>query len=311
MCGIAGRIMDPEGQVGADLTALMQALAHRGSDSTGYALYGEPLRSGYIVRAVAHDRSRLDEGLEMFTQVALAHGADLTEDPTWDDTDQMHVSVRLVIGDLDVTEWLADADAIGGLEIQSVGRSLEIIKDVGDAESVAAKHGVDAFVGTHGVANARMATESRVSPTASHPFWARPFPDIAIVHNGQLTNYFLLKERLERNGYTFLTENDSELIAVWLSVQLSSGLTLPEALEKSIFDLDGCFTYLISTADQIGMAKDKFAIKPLAAAEIGVSLAIATEEQAVRMVHPDEVPITNYDGPSLVQTWDVPVHAHI
>ena len=94
-------------------------------------------------------------------------------------------------------DWLAiRADHLPSFEIQSVGRSLEIIKDLGDAYSVADKHGVRDFVGTHGVANARMATESKVSPTASHPFWARPFPDVAIVHNGQLTNYYLLKDRL-------------------------------------------------------------------------------------------------------------------
>ena len=47
----------------------------------------------------------------------------------------------------------------------------------------------------------------------------------------------------------------------------SAGATLQQALEQSIDDLDGTFTYLVSTAQGIGMAKDFFATKPLIVAE--------------------------------------------
>ena len=305
MCGIAGRILEQPGLIGVDLVALMQAQAHRGSDSTGFALYGEPRQNSYVVRGVASDRRALDQTLDGFLQTLRAHDSDLIEDPSWDDTTQRHVSLRMIIGELDVRTWLAEADLQEGLEIQSVGRSLEIVKDLGISQDVSLKHNITDFVGSHGIANARMATESRVSPTASHPFWARPFPDIAIVHNGQLTNYFGLKARLQRQGYTFLTENDSELIAVWISDQLSRGLTLEEALHSSVRALDGVFTYIISTPTQIGMAKDRWAIKPLAVFAHEQEMATATEEQAVRKLYTGEVPISNLDGPGYSTTWDV------
>jgi hypothetical protein len=309
MCGIAGRIVAEPGRVGADLVALMEAQVHRGGDSTGFALYGPPRDDGYVVRAVAFDRSRLSAHLDGFIAIARDHGGDLLEEPTWDGTDQPHVSVRLVVADpvSGLRTWLEEADSMPGFELQSVGRSLEIIKDVGSARVVAEKHPVAEYVGTHGIANARMATESRVSPTASHPFWARPFPDVAIVHNGQLTNYWLLKDKLARKGYRFTTDNDSELIAVWISDQMSKGRTLTEALSMSLRALDGVFTYLITTADRLGMAKDRWAIKPLAAVEDGLDLTIATEEQAVRRVHPEEVPVVTFDGPDLTATWEVKV----
>ncbi len=307
MCGIAGRILGSLGTVGTDLVAMMEAMVHRGGDSTGFALYGPRREDGYVVRVVGDDRDRLSDDLETFLDVLRECGADFLEDPTWDDTDQRHVSVRMVVTPPTVAlaDWVARADAITGFEIQSIGRSLEIVKDVGTAEEVAAKHGVEAFVGSHGIANARMATESRVSPTASHPFWARPFPDVAIVHNGQLTNYFLLKDRLTRKGYRFLTENDSELIAVWISDQMAKGHELESALEQSLRALDGVFTYLIATGDRLGMAKDRWAIKPLAAVEDGPDLAIATEEQAVRKVYPREVTVRTFDGPDQTSTWAV------
>lgn len=305
MCGIAGRILREPGPVGTDLVAMMQAMAHRGSDSTGFALYGPTLPEGYVVRIVSKNRRGLDQDLETFHSTLKDHGSDFLSDPTWDGLKQPHVSVRMTIDDPDsgLGEWLEEADAIPGFEIQSVGRSLEIIKDVGNAQEVMEKHDLGKYIGTHGIANARMATESRVYPTASHPFWARPFPDIAIVHNGQLTNYWLTRDRLIRKGYRFFTDNDSEMIAVWISDQMSRGLTLEEALQLSLTEMDGVFTFLAATPHQMGMAKDKWAIKPLAEISENGNMATATEEQAVRKVYRQPHPVINYDGPAEYTTW--------
>lgn len=308
MCGIAGRIAGPDGRVGDALTELMQAQRHRGADSTGFGLYGPARSAGYVIRMVLADRSDLDSCLETFVAASRDGGADLTEDPTWDDLDQTHVSVRAVVEDpaAGFHSWLDRVDHLDGIEIQSVGRSLEIIKDLGDAYTVAEKHGVRDFLGSHGLANARMATESRVSPTAAHPFWARPFPDIAISHNGQLTNYYLLRDRLIRHGYDFKTENDSELIAVWVADQMANGISLEEAIETSKSALDGVFTYILTTEDRLVFAKDRWAIKPLAVVEEAHGgLALATEEQALRRLFVDEVEVINYDGPLQSNLWKV------
>ncbi len=309
MCGIAGRILPDLGRVGEDLVKLMDAQKHRGADSTGFALYGPPLENGYVVRAMAASRSRLDADLDDFRHILKQHCSDFVEEPTWDQSTDRHVSVRMLIRDPDdLARWSTDADEISArIEIQSVGRSLEIIKDTGCAQTVAEKHGVNDMIGSHGLGHARLATESSVVPTASHPFWARPFADVAIVHNGQITNYFTWRERLERSGYHFMTENDSELIAVWISDQMRRGLTQQQALRKSITEIDGVFTYLISDRHSMGFAKDRFAIKPLVIIEGGGEMAAATEEQAVRVIRSDESGVANYDGPGQTQVW--PVHA--
>ena len=49
--------------------------------------------------------------------------------------------------------------------------------------------------------------ESDVKPEAAHPFWATGFADVAIVHNGQITNYWKMRRRLERRGFEFNTDN--------------------------------------------------------------------------------------------------------
>ncbi|MDP9301117.1 MAG: amidophosphoribosyltransferase, partial [Actinomycetota bacterium] len=121
----------------------------------------------------------------------------------------------------------------------------------------------------------------------SHPFWARPFPDISVVHNGQITNYHKLRRRLEQKGHRFATDNDSEVIAVYIADKLESGHSLDEALRASIDDLDGTFAYLISTADGIGLARDQFAMKPLLFAENDEMVVLASEEISIRALFPD------------------------
>lgn len=190
-------------------------------------------------------------------------------------------------------------------EVQSCGRSLEIIKDVGNSQVVAEKYGVRDMIGTHGLGHARLATESSVLPNASHPFWARPFSDVAIVHNGQITDYYTWRAKLERIGYRFLTDNDSELIAIWVSDQMKNGLTLQQALTKSISYIDGVFTFMIAQSGSIGFAKDRFAMKPLVTIQEGNELAAATEEQAVRRIYPGESDVINFDGPRLTSIWNV------
>ncbi|WP_370402153.1 amidophosphoribosyltransferase [Sulfitobacter sp. JB4-11] len=308
MCGIAGRILNAPGKVGYDLVELMHAQEHRGADSTGFAIYGIPRDSGYVVRAMGFERECLSEDLEDFHAILKEHGSDFVDDPTWDDTRTRHYSVRMTITDpVDVARWTKAADEIcERLEVQSVGRSLEIIKDTGGSYDVADKHGVRDMIGTHGLGHARLATESDVRPNASHPFWARPFPDVAIVHNGQITDYYTWRNRLEHKGYRFLTYNDSELIAVWVSDQMKGGLSMEQALSRSIDEIDGVFTFMISRPDKIGFAKDRFAMKPLVVVNENGEIAAATEEQAVRRVfEDDDVSIINYDGPCQKGIWGV------
>ncbi len=307
MCGIAGRILNSPGRVGDDLVDLMAAQSHRGADSTGFAVYGPPRTDGYIVRAMGFDRSAMDSDLADFEKILRQHGSDWLEEPTWNGGTDSHYSVRAVIKDpSDIAQWIKEADAIcERLEVQSLGRSLEIVKDTGDANAVAEKHGVREMVGTHGLGHARLATESSVLPNASHPFWARPFPDVAIVHNGQITDYYTQRDRLERKGYRFMTQNDSELIAVWVSDQMSQGLDKHEALRKSIDSIDGVFTFLITDPTSMGFAKDRFAMKPLVTVESVGQLSAATEEQAVRRIEPEESDVINYDGPSMTRLWPV------
>ena len=180
-------------------------------------------------------------------------------------------------------------------KVVSIGESLDIVKDVGGAHDVDDAYHVAGYSGTHGIGHVRLATESDVTPDASHPFWATGFADVAIVHNGQITNYWKMRRRLEKRGMEFNTDNDSELIAVYLADKLDAGRRRSqEALETSIADLDGTFSFLVSTKDEIGYAKDNLAAKPMVMYEDDELVAIASEEVSLNRLFPGQV--ARHDG---------------
>ncbi len=297
MCGIAGIIYrDGVHDVGRDMTRMLQSMKHRGPDSTGYALYrpngeGDQLVMRYTLADANTPRDfdfvdRLRRHQEEVLARLKAMGAQV-HDVEAETEYAYRATFTLPDGDLkEVTDRIED---IPDAEVLSMGRSLEIVKDLGDAESVAREYDLGGFSGTHGIGHVRMATESDVDISGAHPYWAYPFTDVAVVHNGQLTNYFQWKRRLERSGHRFQSECDSEIIAVYLAEKMSEGASLEDAMHQSLEELDGVFTYIAVTEEALGVAKDEMAAKPLVLYEGDDVVALASEEIAIRAVVDREI----------------------
>ena len=294
MCGIAGVIhRNGATDIGAEMTLMLQSMKHRGPDSTGYALYGPPSNQ-IVIRfklADANDArdfefsERLDRR-RMEVEARLSKiGA--TVDRVEADTEYAYRASVDYTGDLKaLADYLED---VPGCEVLSVGHSLEIIKDLGDAEWVSNLYRLPDFTGTHAIGHVRMATESDVDISGAHPYWAYPFSDVAVVHNGQLTNYFQWRLRLERSGHRFQSECDSEIIAVYLAEKMADGNDLETAMKMSLDDLDGVFTYMCVTSNALGVAKDEMAAKPLVLFESDDLVAMASEEVAIRAIIDHEI----------------------
>jgi glutamate synthase domain-containing protein 1 len=309
MCGIAGIIYrngaNGAHRIGADMTRMLQSMKHRGPDSTGYALYG-PKTNQYVMRYTLADANEprdfeFEERLERHRREVEARLRELGA--TIEDVErETEYALRVTLtydGDL---KRLADyVEDVPNVEVLSLGHSLEIVKDLGDAEEVAAQYGLDEFEGTHAIGHVRMATESDVDISGAHPYWAYPFSDVAVVHNGQLTNYFQWRRRLERAGHRFQSECDSEIIAVYLAEKMSEGMDLEAAMRRSLEELDGVFTYICVTDDALGVAKDEMAAKPLVLYESDDIVALASEEIAIRAVLDREIDTYDpYEGEVLV-----------
>ena len=306
MCGIAGIIYrDGSGDIGREMTAMLQSMKHRGPDSTGYALFG-PTSKTVVMRyklADANDArdyefaERLERNRAEVESRLGQLGARVTE--VEEETDYALRATIEYDGDL---KTLADyVEDVPNCEVLSLGHSLEIVKDLGDAETVSKQYDLDEFNGTHAIGHVRMATESDVDISGAHPYWAYPFADVAVVHNGQLTNYFQWRRRLERSGHRFQSECDSEVIAVYLAEKMSEGLDLEAAMRQSLDELDGVFTYICVTEDALGVAKDEMAAKPLVLYESDDLVALASEEIAIRAIIDHEIDTYDpYEGEVLV-----------
>ena len=311
MCGIAGIIHKGKStNVGGEMQKMLQSLKHRGPDSTGYALYGSETSKGYILRfkvgenvgegssAIMEDASLYDlRKLEVNKKIEEAGGKILKEEQV------TPYSFRYIIScDDDLLDLAKRIETVDMTEILSLGKSLELVKDLGDAKVVADQYNLNDFKGTHGIGHTRMATESGVDIRSAHPYWAYPFSDVSVVHNGQLTNYWNNRRALERKGMRFMSSCDSELIAVYLANKIRDGYELEDAMSSSLSDLDGVFTYMVATKDKLGMAKDSMAAKPMVLYESDKLVILASEEVAIRSLLPQEIDTYDpYEGE--VKVW--------
>ncbi|TBU97833.1 class II glutamine amidotransferase [Stutzerimonas kirkiae] len=274
MCGIVGLYLkNPalESQLGKLFEPMLLAMTDRGPDSAGFAIYGDEVQDGWIKLTLqAGDASfdwkalmgelegRLGCSLDWFQNASAAVLK----------TNASEEAVRTELADL-----------APDVRVMSVGQSIEILKGMGLPEEISQRFGLAGMKGSHIIGHTRMATESAVTMEGSHPFSTGQ--DLCLVHNGSLSNHFRLRQELRRHGIEFETENDTEVAAGYLTWRLRQGDSLKEALDHSLEDLDGFFTFAIGTRDGFAVIRDPIACKPAILAETDDYVAMASEYQAL------------------------------
>lgn len=274
MCGIVGlflkdRALEP--QLGAMLTDMLITMTDRGPDSAGIAIYsGEAKgRAKVTIQSDAphHDFESLTSELQQEIQ------------------GDIKITINSTHAVLDIQESQVSAAKMAlralrpDVRIMSFGTSLEIYKEVGLPKDVAARFRVKQMAGSHGIGHTRMATESAVTTMGAHPF--NTGDDQCLVHNGSLSNHNSLRRKLRREGIHIETENDTEVGAAYLTWKMREGASLGEALESSLKDLDGFFTFVVGTKDGFGVVRDPIACKPAVMAETDQYVAFGSEYRAL------------------------------
>jgi glutamate synthase domain-containing protein 1 len=304
MCGIIG-FLDKRGgadrPVGRTLLAMLEALSCRGPDSAGVAQFGarQPF---WIAQVKLPDRLPPGEGADNVLQALLGTVAVIQHRTVGA---YLRLEVMNAVGLED--KLLAQ---VPDAEIVSLGQQLEIVKQVGSPAQLERTYGISTRVGSHGIGHTRLSTESRVDLSHSQPFWAHGVPDLATVHNGHITNYHKLRRRYEQRGYRFFTENDSEVIGVYLRDRMAAGLSLEDALRSSLDDFDGSFSYLAASSECLAYVRDRFGFKPLTVAETEDFVAIATEEIALRKALGPGF-VVREPAPGTMRVWPVSREAKV
>jgi glutamate synthase domain-containing protein 1 len=277
------------------MTAMLLSLRHRGPDSTGFAVYGPSTSGEYVMRLKLAENEDFQKDHHIREKIR-ARQAEVDNRLAEMGATTIAVSEATPYAfryrlryDGDTSKLATEIEQIEGAEVLSFGNALELIKDLGDAGQVSKQYGLGDFKGTHAIGHTRMATESDVDIRSAHPYWAYPYNDIAVVHNGQITNYWIMRREMERLGHRFMSNCDSELLAVYTANNLEQGATLEDSLKASIKDIDGVFTYVVATENELGMAKDTMAAKPMVLYESDKLVALASEEVAIRAIVPREI----------------------
>ena len=274
MCGIVGLFLKDkslEPKLGAMLSDMLVTMTDRGPDSAGIAIYGSEVnKNGKItIQSDAPDEvfSDLEQDIKTATGTKVSVKRKSTHAVLEMDASEVN-SVRVALNKIRPS-----------VRIMSAGDTIEIYKEVGLPKDVAARFDISTMSGTHGIGHTRMATESAVTTMGAHPFSTGS--DQCLVHNGSLSNHNSLRRKLRREGVHIETENDTEVGAAYLTYKMQQGSTLGEALESSLEDLDGFFTFLVGTKDGFGVVRDPIACKPAVMAETDQYVAFGSEYRAL------------------------------
>jgi amidophosphoribosyltransferase len=105
---------------------------------------------------------------------------------------------------------------------------------------------------------------------------------LALAHNGNLTNYLALRRELEAEGALFRSSMDTEVIVHLLA--RAKGKTLVERLQRTLPRLEGAYTLLLLTPDQIIGVRDPFGFRPLVLGQLRQGRVLSSETCALRLV---------------------------
>jgi glutamate synthase domain-containing protein 1 len=274
MCGIVGLFAKKENissSLGLHLSKMLESMSDRGPDSAGLAIYGKPIAKKAKIMVQSQSPLSDFKALKKFLSSKRTISYSLT-------TQSTHAVIKLDIKNKNLVIDLINK-TFPELRILSIGKKMEIYKEVGRPVDVVKRFNVDKMKGSHGIGHTRMATESAVTTLGAHPFSTGE--DQCLVHNGSLSNHNLLRRELMRKNMTFETENDSEVAASFITSRMTDGQTLKEALESALVELDGFFTFVVGTENGFGVLRDPIACKPAVLAETSEYVAFGSEYRAL------------------------------
>ena len=273
MCGIVGLFLKDKNlndQLGHLLSNMLITMSDRGPDSSGIAIYNKD-NDGQIKLTLRSEDP--DQDLKKLKQ-ELIHKKKLKLTAI---KNFNHIILKIYKKDFSfINNYIKNF--FPSASLMSSGEYIEIYKEVGLPETVIKKFGIKKMNGTHGIGHTRMATESAVTTLGAHPF--NTGSDQCLVHNGSLSNHNQLRKKLQRDGMEIQTENDTEVAASFISLQLKNGKSLKQSLELALSELDGFYTFLIGTKDGFGVLRDPISCKPAVMAENDYYVAFGSEYRA-------------------------------
>lgn len=270
MCGIVGLLIkqaELRESLGELMVPMLIGMGDRGPDSAGLAVFTATLPDPYRKYSLYSGSTKFD-----WASLAQAFQTEFQATPDLQINGNQAVLISAQPPE-QIKPWIKTH--YPQLHLLSTGRTIDLYKDTGKPGAVAERYQFKTLKGSHAIGHTRMATESAVTPAHAHPFTAGE--DFCLVHNGSLSNPYSIRRQLEPQGIHFDTDNDTEAACRFLEWRMQEGDNLETAIHKGFEELDGFYTFLMGTADQMALVRDAFACKPAVVAETDEYVAIASE----------------------------------
>lgn len=174
-------------------------------------------------------------------------------------------AVPILIGGLAKLEYRG-YDSAGVAVMQ--GEKIEVRRSVGKLANLQKSLQEEQIKGMIGIGHTRWATHGKPSEQNAHPHRSN---SCVLVHNGIIENYQPLKQQLEKEGYTFRSETDTEVVAHLIDKHIHRGLNLADAVRAATKEVRGSYALAVISEREPGV---------LIAARSGCPLVVGRTEHA-------------------------------
>ncbi|MBS0150430.1 MAG: glutamine--fructose-6-phosphate transaminase (isomerizing) [Nitrospira sp.] len=227
-------------------------------------------------------------------------------------------AVPVLIGGLSKLEYRGyDSSGVAVLQ----GEKIAVKRSVGKLVNLQNALKSNGLNGTVGIGHTRWATHGKPSEQNAHPHRSK---GCVLVHNGIIENYQQLKQQLEKDGYKFASETDTEVVAHLIDKYLQQGNKLADAVRLATKDVKGSYALAVMSEREPGTLIAARSGCPLVIGRTAHASYIASdvmamlahtrevtylEEGDVAVVTKEDVQLTDSDGQAVVRkaskiTWD-------
>lgn len=197
--------------------------------------------------------------------------------------------------------------------VSSDGKNLHQFREMGHVGDLFTKEVLDSLPGESAIGHVRYSTSGTSERANAQPFAAECRGGmIAMAHNGNLTNAASMRERLARDGTTFRTTMDSEVIMRLIVESKRQGLK--DKIIEALGAVHGAYSLVFLDKDSLIIARDPHGFRPLVMGKVDGAVVVASETCAfdlieakyLRMIEPGELVVVDAGGVRSYRPFKVP-----
>ncbi len=166
------------------------------------------------------------------------------------------------------------------------GKAINTRKGNGLVDVALTPDDVSKLIGSVGIGHVRYPTTGSKGEINAQPITVTTtFGDLAVAHNGAITNFLELKDKYMKEGATFLTDSDSEIICRILAKYMTVSNDPVKAIRATMGELDGAYSLTILFNGRLFAVRDPYGFRPLCLGKLDGGYVVVSESAAIDALH--------------------------